>query len=383
MAASLALPSNSGRGKTVAILGAGVAGLCAAYELDRAGYDCVILEAARRAGGRSLTLRRGDVVKEIGAPEQVCDFDDGLWMNAGPGRIPHHHVHVIDYCRKFGVALQPYIFAKPRQPCALRLRRQRQDGAGAPRAVRPAGPRRRTAGEVRGNAGHRSGAVRRRPRKTAGHAGEFRRPHQGRNAGKRSWSYQNQSGRAGYETPPGLASEPGRPLSPLALDEILRSNVWNDWIFREAEYYWQASLLEPVGGMDHFFQAFLRQPLARQSGTIDGLIRYGARVIAVAVGSDKVRLLYDEGGSPQTTRGRLLHLTIPMPIFADLQTNLPAAFMEAARNLKLMPAGKVGWQAERFWEDAGPNLRRHLVDDRHHHPDLVSVVRLSQPRRAC
>ena len=37
MAASLALPKDAGSGKTVAILGAGVAGMCAAYELDRAG----------------------------------------------------------------------------------------------------------------------------------------------------------------------------------------------------------------------------------------------------------------------------------------------------------------------------------------------------------
>ena len=110
-AASLELPRDSGAGKTVAILGAGVAGLCAAYELDRAGYDCVVLEASRRLGGRSLTLRRGDTFAEVGGPLQECRFDEGLWLNAGPGRIPHHHVQVIDYCRQFAVALQPYIFA--------------------------------------------------------------------------------------------------------------------------------------------------------------------------------------------------------------------------------------------------------------------------------
>src|SRR4029079_13114499 len=101
----------SGAGRSVVILGAGVAGLCAAYELDRAGYDCTILEASSRAGGRSLTLRRGDRFSEAGGPVQECRFDEGLWLNAGPGRIPHHHVHVIDYCRRFGIALQPYIFA--------------------------------------------------------------------------------------------------------------------------------------------------------------------------------------------------------------------------------------------------------------------------------
>src|SRR5688572_25728076 len=111
MAAPFELAKASGGGKTVAILGAGVAGLCAAYELDRAGYDCTILEPSRRAGGRSLTLRRGDAFQEMGGERQVCEIDDGLFFNAGPGRIPHHHVHVIDYCRRFGVALQPYIFA--------------------------------------------------------------------------------------------------------------------------------------------------------------------------------------------------------------------------------------------------------------------------------
>ena len=111
LAASLALPKNSGVGKTVAILGAGVSGLCAAYELDRAGYEVMILEAQRRAGGRSLTLRRGDVFQELNQPAQTCEFDDGLYLNAGPGRIPHHHVNYIDYCRRFGVAMQPYIFA--------------------------------------------------------------------------------------------------------------------------------------------------------------------------------------------------------------------------------------------------------------------------------
>src|SRR3954467_762584 len=111
LAASLALPKDSGRGRTVAILGAGVSGLCAAYELDRAGYDVVMLEAQRRAGGRSLTLRRGDTFQELNQPAQTCEFDDGLYLNAGPGRIPHTHVNVIDYCRRFGVALQPYVFA--------------------------------------------------------------------------------------------------------------------------------------------------------------------------------------------------------------------------------------------------------------------------------
>ena len=42
--------------------------------------------------------------------------------------------------------------------------------------------------------------------------------------------------------------------------------------------------------------------------------------------------------------------TIPVPIFKSLRTNLPASYMDAARKLPVQAAGKVGWQAERFWE---------------------------------
>ena len=62
------LPPGSGAGKSVAILGAGIAGMTAAYELARAGYRCTILEASGRAGGRNLTVRAGDRVAEDGQP---------------------------------------------------------------------------------------------------------------------------------------------------------------------------------------------------------------------------------------------------------------------------------------------------------------------------
>ena len=58
-----ALPT--GAGTKVVILGAGIAGMVAALELGKAGYDCTILEARRRPGGRNWSLRSGDVVEEI------------------------------------------------------------------------------------------------------------------------------------------------------------------------------------------------------------------------------------------------------------------------------------------------------------------------------
>jgi monoamine oxidase len=349
MAVPLELPVGSGGGRKVAILGAGVAGLCAAYELDRAGYDCVVLEAAQRSGGRSLTLRRGDTFSEAGGPVQECRFDQGLYLNAGPGRIPHHHVHLIDYCRRFGVALQPYIFAS-------RANLVHSSHVGNGRTVQ----KRRVLHDLQGQLAELLDKCVVKPdmdlpisrndlatfRDLLARFGDLTKVERD---GQVSYSYRNASGRAGYEIPPGLADEPGRPLSPIALDEILRSKMWDDYIFRETEISWQTSLMEPVGGMDTFFKGFLRQK-ARRGGTIGGLVRLGARVTEIEVAADKVMIATDERGRRRTISADFCVCTIPMPIFKALKTNLPPAFMDAARKLPVQDAGKVGWQAERFWE---------------------------------
>ena len=99
----------SGYGKRVVILGAGISGMTAAYELSRAGYHCTILEATNRAGGRNLTVRGGDVIREVDSRQWV-DFDgeDHLYANLGPARIPHHHRAILDYCKEFGVELEVF-----------------------------------------------------------------------------------------------------------------------------------------------------------------------------------------------------------------------------------------------------------------------------------
>lgn len=52
--------------KKVIVVGAGVSGLLAAAVLHRHGCEVVILEARDRIGGRILTTRKGDHVRDIG-----------------------------------------------------------------------------------------------------------------------------------------------------------------------------------------------------------------------------------------------------------------------------------------------------------------------------
>ena len=96
-------------GTKVLVLGAGLAGMLAAYELRKAGYEVRILEFQNRSGGRNISLRGGDTLTELGGATQKVDFAPGNYINPGPWRIPYHHHALLYYCRLFGVALEPFI----------------------------------------------------------------------------------------------------------------------------------------------------------------------------------------------------------------------------------------------------------------------------------
>ena len=69
-AAGFALPPGSGTGKKVVVLGAGIAGLVAAFELRKAGYAVTVLEARGRIGGRVWTIRGSEKIYQIDRPLQ-------------------------------------------------------------------------------------------------------------------------------------------------------------------------------------------------------------------------------------------------------------------------------------------------------------------------
>lgn len=96
-------------GVNVLILGAGMAGMTAAYELGKLGYTVQLIDALARPGGHNWTIRRGEELTEHGGERQVCEFDEGLYFNPGPWRIPHHHEAVLHYARTLNVPMEAFI----------------------------------------------------------------------------------------------------------------------------------------------------------------------------------------------------------------------------------------------------------------------------------
>ena len=88
----------------VIVIGAGMAGLCAALELKEAGCEVLVLEARNRAGGRVRTRR---------------DFPEGLYIEEGATRFPDVHHLTMHYINRFALPL--ITFNRPDNGDVLRI----------------------------------------------------------------------------------------------------------------------------------------------------------------------------------------------------------------------------------------------------------------------
>lgn len=75
--------------KKVIVLGAGLAGLTAAWELVQAGHEVIVVEARNRSGGRVLTLREG--------------FTSGLTAEAGAMSFNDNYFNLFRYVKLFNI----------------------------------------------------------------------------------------------------------------------------------------------------------------------------------------------------------------------------------------------------------------------------------------
>jgi monoamine oxidase len=331
------------KGASVIILGAGLAGMTAAIELGRAGYKVNILEFNLRPGGRNWTLRGGDVYTELGGATQHCEFDAGLYFNPGPWRIPYHHHAILDYCRRFGVTLEPFI--------QLNHNAYLHSAAafdGRPQRIRD------IKADFDGGISELLAKATRKGALDDALSGEDREIllEALRSLGALDEDFRYRAGddsaaHRGYARDPGGGLD-AAPVNgePIGLNDILTSRLWRG-LQSFLNYDFQTTMFQPVGGMGRIGEAFARQ--------IPNAIRYGAKVIAIKQDEMGVSVAFEDlvaGGGVEEARADWCVCTLPLSVLSQLPINVSTPMKAAIDAVPYASAVKFGLQfSRRFWEE--------------------------------
>ncbi len=325
------LEPGSGAGRSVVILGAGIAGLVAAYELRGAGYQVTVLEARERVGGRVWTIRGGEPIVELGRPLQRAAFDRGLYFNAGAARIPATHRVVLGYARRLRVPLETFVNVN---------RSAGWDFAGKVQ------PERRMVNDMRGQIGELlAKAIDARaldqemPKAELDLFRMFLAPY----AALDGQGRYRPDGRSGYSVEGGGYAKAPVPLARLSRKELLPGEgVVLPYLF---EHIWdmQATMLQPVGGMDRIPLALYEQ--------VKPAVRLRSPVTAIRRVGERVRI--EHGPRAQATEADYAIVTLPMPILARIPSDFAPAKKKALAAARYLQSTKVAFEAPRFWEQEG------------------------------
>ena len=331
----------------VLILGAGLAGMSAAYELGKLGFHCELFEARSRAGGRCWTARGGDRQTEVGGSEQTVPFAEGFYLNPGPARIPQHHTSTLGYCRELGVPLEvfnnvneaAYYLVKgvPR----VRLREARADLRGyvdelLAKAVR------RDALDRPLTADDKEALVEYLREDGALSPDLFYKPA----AERGTLTHESESRGYVYDDLPAAGSHPGRMSNPLDFEMVIKAGFGKHLNF-EHQFDQQPTMFQPVGGMDQIAKAFEKK--------VGAAIRFQTAVREIRRRTEGgVRLVVEDllEGSTREVEGDYCICTIPLSVLRDIPADFSPSMADAIRQVPYMEVGKIGLQfRRRFWEE--------------------------------
>ena len=321
------LPPAASAKKRILIIGAGLSGLVAGYELTQAGHDVTILEAQMRPGGRVLTLRE--------------PFSDELYAEAGAARIPDNHDLTLHYVKHFGLTLVPFYPNKLARVFVLGGKRIRVqpgtdlDLSQVPFDLTPEERRLGLSGLVQKYLGSALGIM-------------------------------------GDPSVPDWPTGPVRAYDSLTMAEFLKEQGASHGAIDLLEFPFASADDDPIsflynlrelwyesqertrykisGGNDFLPKAF--------AAKLTEKIRYGSPVVRIEQDSNKVRAIAVQSGTHHTFEADRLICTVPLPALrrVEVQPSFSELKRKAIAELKYDPITRVVLQCRsRFWEKDGYN----------------------------
>jgi monoamine oxidase len=334
-AQKISLPKDAGKGTKVIILGAGIAGLVSAYELNKAGFACQVIEARERPGGRSWTIRTGSQVEFTDGTVQTCSWDEGQYFNAGPARIPSVHQTIFNYCRELGVPLEVEV-----NTSRSALLENDDAFGGKPVEMRQA---------VNDTRGHVSELLAKAINR---HALDQELSSTDKQAmlgflqqygDLSSDLFYKGSERSGFSRLPGAGDVTAIRHDPLDMQSLMKADFWEKMLFEE-DFDMHATMLQPVGGMDRIPYAFARQ--------LGGILQFGQEVQQIRKRPNGVRIVVKDkkSGAISNVEGDFCICTIPLTVLRSIESDFAPAYKAAIAGAKYWDLYKIAWESERFWE---------------------------------
>ena len=333
LAEPIAAAAGSGKGVKVVVLGAGIGGLVSAYELKKLGYDVTLLEARERPGGRNWTGRNGTKVKFVDGTTQTIQWEEGNYQNLGPARLPSTHWTMLGYCRDLGIPMEVEINT-------TRSSLLQNDKANGGVAV----PQRKAINDTRG---HVSELLNKCLAQGALDTELTKEDRERMTAFLKVYGPLDKTGayvgsdRAGYKTTPGAGLQVPVVDTPMDMHMLLDESFWNGMLYEEA-WDWQATMMQPVGGMDRIPYAFDK--------ALGSVVKYSSPVTGIKKTSSGVEVSYMQGGTAKVIDAAYCICAMPFSMLKKIPHDLSPEFKKVVDESTMAGSYKIAWESRRFWE---------------------------------